>query len=93
MNKITFIIENHGDPSVGIWGFTAKVSLDDPFGYDAEDILEMKKMFADHYDVPVDNVLTEEEYKIHLEEMLKMSHICKYKVSQKLREMGGSDES
>lgn len=72
MDKITFIIESHGDPSVGIWGFKAKVSLDDPIGYDDEDIMEMRKMFADHYDVPVTQVYTEKEYNIFMEEMRKL---------------------
>lgn len=71
-DKVTFIIENHGDPSVGIAGFTARVTLDDPIGYDKEDIQFMKQMFSDHYDVPVTQVLTEEEWKIHIEEMQKM---------------------
>ena len=72
MDKITFVIENYGDPSVGIWGFTATVTLDDPIGYDEDDIEAMRKMFADHYDVPVCQVFTKEEYDIMREEMEKM---------------------
>ena len=63
MDKIVFIIENHGDPSVGIASFTAKVTLDDPIGYDDEDIQQIRKMLADHYDTPFTNVYTEDEWK------------------------------
>ncbi len=63
-DKVIFYIENYGDPSVGISGFRAKVTLRDPIGYDEEDIQFMKGMFADHYDVPVTQVYTEKEWNL-----------------------------
>jgi len=66
MDKIVFIIENHGDPSVGIASFTARVTLDDPIGYDDEDIQQIRRMLADHYDTPVINVYTEAEWNAFL---------------------------
>jgi len=65
-NKVVFIVESHGDPSVGISGFTARVTIDDSLGYDKEDIKAMKKMIANHYDEPVANVYTEAEWKAFL---------------------------
>jgi len=69
-NKVVFIVEDHGDPSVGISGFTARVTVDDLLGYDEDDIQNMKKMISDHYDVPVANVYLEAEWNA----LLKLEH-------------------
>ena len=71
-DKIIFHIENYGDPSVGISGFKAMVTLNDPIGYDEEDIQFMKGMFADHYDVPIKQVHTDAEWQIILEKHREM---------------------
>ncbi len=65
-SKVVFIVESHGDPSVGISGYTAKVTIDDSLGYDEEDIQAMKKMISDHYDEPVANVYTQAEWNAFL---------------------------
>lgn len=66
-DKLVFIVNDAGDPSVGISAYTARVTLDDGFGYDEDDILAIKKMLAGHYDVNVSHVLTETEWNAALE--------------------------
>jgi hypothetical protein len=61
--KKVFFIDYHGDPSVGIFPMVAKVTFEDPIIYCFRiRIMDIRKMLANHYDVPVEQVYTEVEW-------------------------------
>lgn len=82
MGKIVFIIDDPGDPSVGIAAYTARVTLDDGFGYDEDDIIAIKKMLSEHYDVNVSQILTETEWN----DFLKAEHEMYKQMSEERKE-------
>jgi len=71
--KKIFYIQDYGDPSVGIFGGISKITFDDYFTYDEDEILRIKEMLSDHYDVPVAQVYTQKEWNLMLEEERKMA--------------------
>ena len=71
-DKKVFYIDYHGDPSVGIFPMVARVTFEDPIIYCEDGIMEIRKMLADHYDVPVEQVYTEEEWNAYQEAMSKL---------------------
>lgn len=68
VSKFDFVVDDPGDPSVGIFGgvFEVKIEIPPEFGEngDRQDYIDFfKQTFGDFFDVGTRNVLTEEEYK------------------------------
>jgi len=92
MNKV-FIVEDKGEPEVGIWGVDARITIEDNINEkdDENQINLIKDCLAEYYDVDKKSIWTEKEFEYVCNEMDKS--FCASPIATPLNSKGSPSEN